>query len=197
MATNFWKSLKAAFGWTIPAVTIWTSIWSPKVEAGRLEDGLWKEGTPSGPDPVTFSNTLNANVENIYAAHRSHSSHSSHRSHSSHYSSSGGSGYSPSVPRSPSPIPPSSTTPSLPSSPSHPPAASTPAKPETGPETLASLVLRVQMALSLKGYKPGGLDGVLGPQTRTALQAFQRDQGLPATGRMETATLDALGIKLP
>jgi hypothetical protein len=314
MAINLWKSLKAVFGWTIPAVTIWTSIWSPKVEAGRLEDSLWKDGAASGPDPVTFSNTLNANIENIYAAHRSHSSHSSHRSHSSHashYSSSGSGGYSLPAPRSPSVIPPSSPTPSAPSSPSQPPAPSTKevarltltadtltlvadglssttitaslvnslgqpspdrllvtfltdmghfraigykyadgrtsgrtgtvrvsftsdrdvvgtasiiaqvqgmtqtlqialtalpsqlpmphtstVKPHASPEALANVVLRVQIALSLKGYQPGSLDGVLGPQTRTALQMFQRDQGIPATGRMETATLDALGIKL-
>jgi His-Xaa-Ser repeat protein HxsA len=76
------------------------------------------------------------------------------------------------------------------------PHAST-VRPKASPETLGNLVLRLQMALSLKGYQPGPLDGVLGAQTRAALQTFQRDQGIPVTGRMETATLDALGIKLP
>jgi Putative peptidoglycan binding domain/Invasin, domain 3 len=72
-----------------------------------------------------------------------------------------------------------------------------PEKAKPSPEALETLVLRVQIALSMKGYHPGSFDGVLGPQTRAALQTFQRDQGIPATGRMETATLDALGIKLP
>jgi His-Xaa-Ser repeat protein HxsA len=75
------------------------------------------------------------------------------------------------------------------------PSLSEKAKPS--PEALQTLVLRVQMALSMKGYHPGSFDGVLGPQTRAALQTFQRDHGIPATGRMDTATLDALGIKLP
>jgi hypothetical protein len=127
MSIHFWKSLKAVFGWTVPVVTIWTSIWSPKVQAGHLEGGLWQDGASSGPDPITFSNTLNANSENIYAVHRSHSSHSSHRSHSSHsshYSSSGSGGYSLPPSRSPSVIPPSSSSPSSPSPPSQPPAPS-------------------------------------------------------------------------
>jgi His-Xaa-Ser repeat protein HxsA len=59
------------------------------------------------------------------------------------------------------------------------------------------MVLRVQMALYIKRYDPGPLDGVLGQKTRTALQAFQRDRGLPETGRMDTETLNALGIALP
>ena len=32
------------------------------------------------------------------------------------------------------------------------------------------------------GYKPGPADGILGHQTRNAIEAFQRDRGLPVTG---------------
>jgi cell wall-associated NlpC family hydrolase len=36
-------------------------------------------------------------------------------------------------------------------------------------------------------------DGVIGPQTRKAIRKFQRSHGLPVTGRLDTATLQALG----
>jgi peptidoglycan hydrolase-like protein with peptidoglycan-binding domain len=38
-------------------------------------------------------------------------------------------------------------------------------------------------------------DGIAGPQTRRALQRFQRSQGLPATGTLGPQTLAALGIQ--
>ena len=70
-------------------------------------------------------------------------------------------------------------------------------KPRPSAESLTDFVLRVQMALYLRNYNPGPIDGVLGPQTRSALEAFQRNSGLSVTGRMDTATLDALGIVIP
>jgi membrane-bound lytic murein transglycosylase B len=38
-------------------------------------------------------------------------------------------------------------------------------------------------ALASKGYAPGVADGVMGPKTRAAIRAFQRDLGLPTTGK--------------
>jgi hypothetical protein len=327
MPIRVWKSLRALFGWSVPAITLWTSIWSPRAEGGHLVEGLRADRAPPEPDPVIFPNTLNAHAENIYAAHRSHSSHSSHRSHSSHashYSSSGSGGYSPppsspplTLPSSPPSVVPSDpkSSPALPGQSVAPSAVEvarikltagterliadglsstiitaalinsrgqpapdglmvtfttdkgrfttedqkylfgkaysvattkqgtgtvqvpfisekdvlgvativakvkgvgqtlqitliapssqlrTPdpslAKPQPNREDLTNLVLRVQIALSVAGYQSGAPDGILGPQTRTALQAFQRDRGIAVTGRLETATLDALGIILP
>src|SRR4051794_2722955 len=36
-------------------------------------------------------------------------------------------------------------------------------------------------------------DGVMGPKTRSAIRRFQRSHGLPVTGRLDKATLQALG----
>jgi len=41
---------------------------------------------------------------------------------------------------------------------------------------------RVQLALKFLGYDIGGADGVIGPKSRTAIAAWQADQGQTATG---------------
>ncbi len=55
------------------------------------------------------------------------------------------------------------------------------------------LVQRVQRALRERGYNAGPIDGVVGPKTRGALAAFQRDEGLPESG-FTVETLRALGV---
>lgn len=50
----------------------------------------------------------------------------------------------------------------------------------------------VQMALADRGYYRGRIDGVIGAGTRSALRAFQRDSGLPTTGRIDARLLGAL-----
>jgi peptidoglycan hydrolase-like protein with peptidoglycan-binding domain len=50
----------------------------------------------------------------------------------------------------------------------------------------------VQRRLVTLGYDAGSPDGLLGPKTRAALRAFQGDRGLPATGRPDGSTLEAL-----
>lgn len=50
---------------------------------------------------------------------------------------------------------------------------------------------RMQRLLTAKGYDTGGVDGIVGPRTRAALRAFQRDQGLPPDG---FATVKLLGL---
>lgn len=52
--------------------------------------------------------------------------------------------------------------------------------------------LDLQRALDRAGYDPGPTDGVMGPSTRRALQAFQRDQGLSVTGTPTAAVYQAL-----
>lgn len=41
---------------------------------------------------------------------------------------------------------------------------------------------QIQQALKNAGYYRGNLDGKIGPQTRTAVEAFQSDQGLTVDG---------------
>lgn len=55
-------------------------------------------------------------------------------------------------------------------------------------------VRQVQQALKDKGKDPGPIDGVMGPQTKSALKDYQQDEGLKATGQLDTATLAKLGV---
>ena len=61
----------------------------------------------------------------------------------------------------------------------------------TGPD---SLVEAVQAELSRRGYFGGKVDAVYNAATHTAIQRFQADQQLPATGRINEATLHALQL---
>jgi len=54
-------------------------------------------------------------------------------------------------------------------------------------------VERAQRALKDAGHDPGAIDGVAGAQTRAALEAYQRQHGLNASGRLDDATLAKLG----
>jgi len=44
-------------------------------------------------------------------------------------------------------------------------------------------VADTQAELRRLGYDPGPVDGIMGPKTRAALAAYQRDRGLPAGAR--------------
>lgn len=55
-------------------------------------------------------------------------------------------------------------------------------------------IIAIQNALKGKGYDPGPIDNVLGPQTRAALSKFQQDNNLPV-GRLDTETMKALGVQ--
>ena len=49
-----------------------------------------------------------------------------------------------------------------------------------------------QERLNELGYNVGTPDGSIGPRSARALRAFQKDQGIPQTGRLDTATQGAL-----
>ncbi|KOG03155.1 Uncharacterized protein ABJ98_1115 [Pseudomonas syringae pv. aceris] len=49
----------------------------------------------------------------------------------------------------------------------------------------------------IKKYYSGPIDGVLGNSTRGSIMAFQADSGIVNSGRMDTPTLNALGIAIP
>lgn len=53
-------------------------------------------------------------------------------------------------------------------------------------------VKAAQKALKARGYEIGDVDGKLGPKTRAAVQAFQKDEGIRVTGRLDTDTMARL-----
>ena len=55
----------------------------------------------------------------------------------------------------------------------------------------------VQQELADRGLDPGAIDGAIGWRTRGAIRLFQRSVGLIDTGRIDGATLAALGIRPP
>jgi Putative peptidoglycan binding domain len=57
-----------------------------------------------------------------------------------------------------------------------------------------NLALSVQSELARRGYYHGAVDGVIGPSSRQAIEAFQSAQGLPATGLIDPKLLKALRI---
>lgn len=58
----------------------------------------------------------------------------------------------------------------------------------------ADFLAQIQQELQQDGYYRGPVDGVFGDQTRSALAAWQRDQGLQPTGQLNAQTLAALDV---
>jgi peptidoglycan hydrolase-like protein with peptidoglycan-binding domain len=56
-------------------------------------------------------------------------------------------------------------------------------------------VRALQRMLAAKGYCTGAIDGIASKRTKSALTAFQRDAGLPATGS-EAIDHSGIGIVL-
>ena len=50
----------------------------------------------------------------------------------------------------------------------------------------------VQAALAWRGYYGGRIDGVMGPETRSAIRSFQSHEGLPVTGQIDSRLVDSL-----
>ena len=63
---------------------------------------------------------------------------------------------------------------------------------EQAPVASANDVYRAQGFLAALGYSPGPIDGMIGGQTYEAVMAFEADQGLPQTGRVDAGLLDRL-----
>jgi peptidoglycan hydrolase-like protein with peptidoglycan-binding domain len=55
-------------------------------------------------------------------------------------------------------------------------------------------VIRVQERLARAGYYRGSIDGVIGPRTRYAIQAYERSHGLPADGIIDNRLLRTMGL---
>jgi peptidoglycan hydrolase-like protein with peptidoglycan-binding domain len=55
-----------------------------------------------------------------------------------------------------------------------------------------STVLQIQSALRERRYYRGALDGLSGPETRSAIRAYQLDRDLPVTGQIDSTLLNEL-----
>jgi murein L,D-transpeptidase YcbB/YkuD len=55
-------------------------------------------------------------------------------------------------------------------------------------------VKHMQHLLNKQGHNAGPEDGIMGPKTKKALKDFQTSQGIPATGKPDMKTLNALGM---
>ncbi|HKS27755.1 MAG TPA: YCF48-related protein [Pyrinomonadaceae bacterium] len=60
--------------------------------------------------------------------------------------------------------------------------------------TSRDVTKRAQEALIAAGYDPGPADGAAGTQTVTAIRKFQADKNIPVSGKLDDATLSALGL---
>lgn len=81
--------------------------------------------------------------------------------------------------------PPPAPEPVVAAAPEPPPPPPPPAPPpDPGLVTDKAVITQAQRVLLQLGYKPGKPDGVLGPATERAIQAFQKDHGLAEEGRL-------------
>ena len=55
-------------------------------------------------------------------------------------------------------------------------------------------VAAVQRRLARAGYYRGAIDGVIGNGTRSAIRAFERNNGLPIDGRIDRRLLATMGL---
>ena len=78
-----------------------------------------------------------------------------------------------------------------------PTAAGGPAEGPAGDPAGDPAVLLAQRRLAVLGYGLSPPDGILGGATGRALREFQRDRGLPVTGRLDRDTLEELGVDEP
>jgi membrane-bound lytic murein transglycosylase B len=57
-------------------------------------------------------------------------------------------------------------------------------------------VIEIQNSLNLNGFDTGGVDGMIGPMTRTSIRAYQASVGLPADGHPSMDLLVSLRSSL-
>ena len=135
---------------------------------------------------------LNVTVSKHLAAHRSHSSHGSHRSHRS---SSGGGYRAPATPSVPSTPPRKSEPLGQEPRPKSSYPSNTQSKSLTNTEKRKNIIKRMQLTLQFEGLYNGPIDGIMGPNTRSAVLAYKRKHGIPGDTVLDAQTLNAFGIK--
>ncbi len=62
--------------------------------------------------------------------------------------------------------------------------------------TTPTRIMEIQRALKSAGFNPGPIDGGLGSQTISAVNAFQRSKGLPVDRYLNVETVNALGVSM-
>ena len=62
------------------------------------------------------------------------------------------------------------------------------------PDVQQRVIADAQIFLARRGYYRDDIDGMYGPGTAFGLRAFQSRSGLPPTGRLDRATLGAMGL---
>jgi len=62
--------------------------------------------------------------------------------------------------------------------------------------TTPDRVMKIQKALKAAGYNPGAVDGRIGGDTMSAVNAFQRAKGLPVDKYLNVKTVRALGVSV-
>jgi His-Xaa-Ser repeat protein HxsA len=171
---------------------------------GSDVDEIGDNSEESSFQGLVFEGQLN--LEEVPTFLLAHSSHRSHGSHGSHRSSSGGLARpAPSYPVPPAAVPAPAPTEAPKSDPlgqqPKPKETYKPPIPDhpdllTNSEMRADVVRRVQLALMLQGDYEGVIDGIMGPETRDAIDIFKIKRGLPRGGYLDKTTLDALGVPL-
>lgn len=63
---------------------------------------------------------------------------------------------------------------------------------QEGQQASQQEIHQAQQQLKSQGLYRGAVDGVMGPETQTALMTFQRQHSLPQTAQLDQKTLDAL-----
>jgi len=58
-------------------------------------------------------------------------------------------------------------------------------------------VIAMQQALKDKGFDPGPVDGIDGPQTVSALKGYQKSENVTMTGKLDPGTAAKLGVNGP
>ena len=72
------------------------------------------------------------------------------------------------------------------------PSEWTPAQEITATVDMKKAISNVQLILTKIGFDPGPADGMMGEKTRTAIRAFQRQNGLAETGEIDEPLVRAL-----
>lgn len=68
---------------------------------------------------------------------------------------------------------------------------------QMSPGMARATVVGIQEELIELGYRPGAVDGIMGPRTRAAIRAYQRTADLKVTGRASKELLDHMKFASP
>lgn len=66
-----------------------------------------------------------------------------------------------------------------------------------GSDALRAYVEGIQTTLTDHGFRPGVVDGKVGPRTRSAIRAYQQRARLPVDGCVSQALIDHLNFAEP